>query len=185
SLGYMDDVTQALPFRLLEAPRVLVLGAGGGTDVLFALHHGARHVDAVELNRQVVRLVRDTFSDFNGGLYDDERVEVHVAEARGFVRKSKDRYDLVQVSLMDSFASSGAGVQALGESYLYTVEAIEEYVQHLEPGGFLAITRWIKLPPRDNLKLVATVRDALERTGVDQPGQRMAIIRSWNTATLL
>ncbi|HLU06010.1 MAG TPA: hypothetical protein VKZ91_05585 [Woeseiaceae bacterium] len=185
SLGYMDDVTQALPYRLLKDPRALVLGAGGGTDVLFALHHGARRVDAVELDPQAVELVAQTYGDFTGHLYDDQRVRVHIAEARGFVRRSEDRFDLIQVSLMDSFAASGAGVQALGESYLYTVEAIEEYLQHLEPGGFLAITRWIKLPPRDNLKLVATVRAALERAGVDQPGRRLAIIRSWNTATLM
>src|SRR5690606_7172576 len=67
----------------------------------------------------------------------------------------------------------------------YTVEAIEDYLLHLEPGGFLAITRWIKLPPRDNLKLVATVRAGLERTGNEEPGRSLAIIRSWNTATLL
>jgi Spermine/spermidine synthase domain len=184
-LAYMDDMTQALPYRLLENPRVLVIGAGGGTDVLFALHHGARRVDAVELDPQLVELVAKTYADFTGHLYADERVRVHIAEARGFIRKSKDRFDLIQVSLMDSFAASGAGVQALGESYLYTVEAIEDYLLHLEPGGFLAITRWIKLPPRDNLKLVATVRAALERTGNEEPGQSLAIIRSWNTATLL
>src|SRR5690606_8524125 len=137
---------------------------------LFALQHGARRVDAVELNPQAVELVAETYSDFTGRLYDDERVEVHIAEARGFVRRSEDRFDLIQVSLMDSFAASGAGVQALGESYLYTVEAIEEYLQHLGPAGFLAVTRWIKLPPRDILKLVATIRAALERAGVERPG---------------
>ena len=185
ALGYMDDVTQALPYRLLQDPRVLVLGAGGGTDVLFALHHGARRVDAVELDPQLVQLVAKTYADFTGHLYEDERVRVHIAEARGFVRKSKNRFDLIQVSLMDSFSASGAGVQALGESYLYTVEAIEDYLRHLEPGGFLAITRWIKLPPRDNLKLVATVRAALVRSGNEEPGRSLAMIRSWNTATLL
>jgi len=185
ALGYMDDVTQALPFRLLERPRVLVLGAGGGTDVRFALYHGARSVDAVELNAQMIRLVRETYGEFTGRLYADDRVTVHVAEARGFVRKSDDRFDLIQVSLMDSFAASGAGVQALGENYLYTVEAVQEYLQHLSPNGMLAITRWIKMPPRDNLKLVATVRAALERGGIDEPGRRLAVIRSWNTSTLL
>jgi spermidine synthase len=185
ALGYMDDVTQALPYRLLDRPRVLVLGAGGGTDVLFALYHGARSVDAVELNAQTVQLVGETFGDFTGQLYADHRVTVHVSEARGFLRRGNDRFDLIQVSLMDSFAASGAGVQALGESYLYTVEAVQEYLQHLNPNGLLAITRWIKLPPRDNLKLVATVREAMEQSGIEEPGRRMAIIRSWNTGTLL
>ena len=185
ALRYMDDVTQALPYRLLERPRVLVLGAGGGTDVLFALYHGARSVDAVEVDARAVQLVGEGFADFTGNLYGNDRVTVHVAEARGFVAQSKERFDLIQVSLMDSFAASGAGVQALGESYLYTVEALQEYLQHLTPGGILAITRWIKLPPRDNLKLVATAIEALEQIGVPNPGARIAIIRSWNTSTLL
>ena len=67
--------------------------------------------------------------------------------------RSKDQYDLIQVALLDSFAASGSGLQALSESYLYTVEAIQEYLKHTAPGGMLAITRWLKLPPRDNLKL--------------------------------
>jgi SAM-dependent methyltransferase len=185
TLRYMDDVTQALPYRLLDRPRVLVLGAGGGTDVLFALYHGARSVDAVELDARTVQLVGDRFADFTGHLYENGRVTVHVAEARGFVARSDRRFDLIQVSLTDSFAVSGGGVQALGESYLYTVEALQEYLQHLTPGGLLAITRWIKLPPRDNLKLVATAVYALEQMGVADPGARLAIIRSWNTSTLL
>jgi len=185
ALRYMDDVTQALPYKLLERPRVLVLGAGGGTDVLFALYHGARSVDAVEIDARTVQLVRDRFGDFAGNLYDHDQVTVHVAEARGFVAQSKQGFDLVQVSLLDSFAASGAGVQALGESYLYTVEALQDYLRHLTPGGLLAITRWIELPPRDNLKLVATAIEALEHTGVANPGARIAIVRSWNTSTLL
>jgi SAM-dependent methyltransferase len=185
ALGYMGDMPQAVPYRLLESPRVLVLGAGGGADVLFALYHGAVHVDAVELNPQAVRLVDEVFADFAGHLYDDPRVDVHIAEARGFVAATDESWDLIQVSLLDSFAASGSGVQALSESYLYTVEALEEYLRHLEPGGVLAITRWLKMPPRDSLKLVATAREALTRLGAAEPARHLAVIRSWNTSTLL
>jgi hypothetical protein len=87
--------------------------------------------------------------------------------------------------LLDSFAASGSGAQALSESYLYTVEAIQEYLAHTTPGGMLAITRWLKLPPRDSLKLVATVIAALRKIGASQPEQQIAMIRSWNTSTLL
>ncbi len=185
ALGYMGDVTAALPYALLDAPRVLVLGAGGGADVLLALYNGAAHIDAVELNPQITNLVTNTYADFAGHLYDDERITLHTQEARGFVARSKDRYDLIQVALLDSFAASGSGVQALNESYLYTVEAIQEYLAHTAADGMLAITRWLKLPPRDNLKLVATVRTALHQMGVDDPGRQLAMIRSWNTSTLL
>ena len=185
ALGYLGDVTAALPYQLLDEPAVLILGAGGGTDLLLALYNGAVKIDAVELNPQMTNLVRDTYADFAGHLFDDERITVHAREARGFVAQSEDRYDLIHIGLLDSFATSGSGVQSLNESYLYTVEAIQEYLQHTSAGGMLAITRWLKLPPRDSLKLVATVIEALRASGVADPGRQLALIRSWNTITLL
>lgn len=184
-LAYMHDLTMALPYRLLEHPRVLVLGAGGGTDVLMALELGAARVDAVELNAHTVELVREDYGEFTGGIYEHPRVAVHVAEARGYVARSRERYDLVQISLLDSFAASGSGVQSLSETYLYTVEAMQEYLGRLAPGGMLAITRWLELPPRDSLKLIATAAEALRRNGHSEPGESVSMIRSWNTGTLL
>lgn len=184
-LGYLGDVTAALPYRLLDEPVVLVLGAGGGGDVLLALHNGASRVDAVELNPQMIGLVRDAYSDFAGHLYEDSRVTLHAREARGFVAQSDNHYDLIQIGLLDSFGASGAGVQALHENYLYTVEGLQEYLAHLAPDGVLAITRWLKLPPRDSLKLFATAVAALRESDVDAPGSRLVMIRSWNTSTLL
>ena len=184
-LGYLGDVAAALPYGLLESPAVLVLGAGGGSDILLALHNGASRVDAVELNPQMNGLVRDTYAEFAGHLYNETRVAVHTGEARGFVARSETHYDLIQIGLLDSFSASGAGVQSLHESYLYTVEGLREYMAHLRPGGLLAITRWIKLPPRDSLKLFAIGIEALRAAGVEEPGQRLAMIRSWNTSTLL
>jgi len=185
SVAYLGDMTAALPFALLDDPAVLILGAGTGNDVLMALYHGARRIDAVELNPQMTALVSDTYADFAGHIYDDPRVTVHTDEARGFVVKHDADYDLIQIGLLDSFGASGAGVQALNESYIYTVEALREYLDDLPPGGILAITRWIKLPPRDSVKLVATAIEALRQSGVSEPGQRFAMIRSWNTSTLL
>jgi len=184
-LSYLDYLSSALPYQLLEKPDVLVLGAGGGSDVLQALYHRASHVDAVELNPKVVDLVNREFADFTGALYDLPGVTVYNSEARGFVAAGTTRYDLIQVALMDSFSASSAGLYALSENYLYTVEAFAQYLQHLEPGGILSITRWIKMPPRDGLKIFATVVKALEQAGVKDPGRHMAMIRSWNTSTLL
>jgi hypothetical protein len=110
---------------------------------------------------------------------------VYTDEARGFVARNDSRYDLIQIGLLDSFGASGAGVQALNESYIYTIGALREYLADLEPGGLLAITRWIKMPPRDSVKLLATAIEALRQTGVNDPGRRIAMIRSWNTSTLL
>jgi SAM-dependent methyltransferase len=184
-LAYLDYLTSALPYHLVRQPRVLVLGAGGGADVLQALYHQASRVEAVELNPQVVDLVRGEFADFAGRLYDRPEVQVHLAEARGFVAASHDPYDLIQVALLDAYSSSAAGLYALSESYLYTVEAFEQYLQRLRPGGFLAITRWLQAPPRDSLKVLTTAVAALERRGVSHPGAQLALIRGFKTSTLL
>jgi hypothetical protein len=184
-LAYLDQLTSALPYHLLERPRVLVLGSGAGVDVLQALYHRSRAIDAVELNPQVIDLVQRQFAEFSGTPYSAPRVRVHIGEARGFVAGHDERFDLIQVALLDAFGASSAGLYALSESYLYTVEAIGEYIDHLEPGGLLAITRWVNLPPRDALKLFATAVTALEDRGAAQPSQQLALIRGWKTATLL
>ena len=184
-LAYLDFTTAALPYHLLERPDVLVLGAGGGTHVLLALYHDAQRIDAVELNPQLAQLVRGRYADFAGHLYDRPEVRVQIGEARGFVAASADRFDLIQVPLLDAFAAAAAGTVSLNASFVYTVEAFDTYLDHLEPGGYLAITRWLKLPPRDSAKLFLTALRALERRGVAEPARQLALIRSWETTTLL
>ena len=183
--SYLGFMTSALPYHLLEEPRVLILGAGGGSDVLQALYHGAAAIDAVELDPRMVRLVAETHSAFAGDLYAHPEVTTHTAEARAFVAGSPDDWDLIQIPLLDSFAAAATGVHGLSESYVYTTEALREYLRHLRPGGYIAITRWLKLPPRDSLKLFATALEALEQEGVMEPGRRLVLLRGWGTTTLL
>jgi spermidine synthase len=185
ALGYLDQQTIALPYHLLDRPATLVLGAGGGADVLQALYHHASRIDAVELNAQLTELVRRDFGDFAGHIYEHPGIAVHIAEARSFVEASHAHWDLIHVALLDSFATSAAGVQALSESPIYTIEALQAYLDHLAPGGMLAITRWLGNPPRDTLKLFATVIAALEASNVISPDERLVLLHSWNTATLL
>ena len=185
NIAYLADLSSALPYHLLKAPQVLVLGAGGGSDVLQALYHQASSVDAIELNPQMIDLVRDTYNNFSGQIYRHPHVNVHIADARDYLSSHDVTYDLIQVALVDSFTASGAGTHALSESYLYTVEALQQYYQHLKEGGVLAITRWLKLPPRDSLKLFATSITALHQLGITQPSAQLALIRSWQTCTLL
>ncbi|MGQ0578791.1 MAG: SAM-dependent methyltransferase [Betaproteobacteria bacterium] len=184
-LVYIDYLTSALPYHLISAPRVLVLGAGAGTDVLQALYHGAATVDAVELNSQTTELVEREFGEFSGRPYSRPGVRLHIAEARGFVAASRGQFDVIQLGLLDAFGASAAGLYALNESYLYTVEALQRYLMRLRPDGYLAITRWVDLPPRDALKLFATAIVALENDNVRDPGARLAMIRNWTTATLI
>lgn len=184
--AYLDYVTSAVAYRVAPArPEVLVIGAGGGTDVIAALSQGAAHVTAVEVDPNVFGLVRGPLGAFSGGLYERDDVTPVVAEGRGFLESQPKQYDLIQIALLDSFTATAAGVHALNESYLYTIEAIERYLDRLTPGGVLAMTRWLKTPPRDALKLFATTVEACERAGFETPGDHLVFIRSWNTGTIL
>ncbi len=183
--AHLKDMTSALPYRLLERPRVLVLGAGSGGDILQARVLGAREVDAVELDRQLVALVEEDLAAFSGRPFSAPGVHLHVAEARGFVAASEKRYDLIQVALLDAFGTGAAGLGSLAESHLYTVEAIDAYLGRLAPGGLLAVTRWVSLPPRDALRFFSSVVKTLEGRGVSAPGESLAMIRGWSTATVL
>jgi len=184
-LPYLDWQTSSLPYYLAEPEQVLVLGAGGGAEVQLALNHHVPQIDAVELNPQVIDLVSEDFGEYSGRLYQRPGVKVHIADARGFIREDRQRYDLIQISLLDAFGASSAGLYSLSENYLYTVEALQDYLQRLNPEGYLAISRWIKLPPRDSLKLYATALRALRETGVSEPQRQLVLIRGWQTGTLL
>ena len=184
-LRYLEAETAALPYRLVDRPRVLVLGAGGGAEVLRALHHGASAVDAVELNPDVLAIVREVLQGAPGASWEGESVRTHVADARSFAARSSQQWDLIQIALVDSFSAAAAGVHALDESLLYTVEALGTFLDRLAPEGVLAVTRWLKLPPRDALKLLWTARAALEERGVADPASRLVMIRGWKTTTLV
>ena len=187
-LAFLDDTISAVAYHLVDKPRVLVLGTGGGSDVLNALYHTATSVDSVELNPQIIDLMSHQYSDFSGHILSSVPafpVSVHIAEARGFIRSTEEKYDLIQIAMLDSAGAAASGTHTLNENYLYTVEAIEEFVQHLTPGGILSITRWLKSPPRDMIKLFATAVEALEHVGGAVPGNQLALIREWRTGTLL
>lgn len=187
-LAFLDDTISAVAYHLVDKPRVLVLGAGGGSDVLNALYHNATSVDAVELNPQIVDLMVHQYRDFSGQIFGSVPsypVNVHIAEARGFIQSTSKKYDLIQIAMLDSVGAAASGTHSLNENYLYTVEAIEELVQHLTPDGILSITRWLKSPPRDMIKLFATAVEALEQIDDAAPADQLALIREWRTGTLL
>ena len=184
-LAYLDDLTSALPYHLQDPKKVLILGAGGGAGILQALYHDAGRIDAVEINPQVVDLVGNRFGEFSGGIFDHARVKLHIAEARGFLQRDTSRYDLIQIPLLGSFATAAAGMHGLNENYLYTVEALQQALKRLDDQGYIALTRWINLPPRDSLKLFASAIEALKALGTDNIERRLALIRGWQTSTLL
>lgn len=182
---YLDFTTNALPFQLLHRPTVLILGAGGGSDVLRAVEHKARFIDVVEVNSALADLLVSPNAGLGPNVFTNPRVRLHISDARAFVAASEDRYDLIQLSLVDSPGAASSGLRSLSASTLYTVEAVGEYLKHLSPEGMLIITRWLKAPPRDSLKLIATATEALEGLGIDDTAARIGSLRGWMTTTVV
>ena len=159
----------------------LVIGPGGGRDLASALVFGARRADGVEINPIIADdVMRGRFRDFSGGIYTNPKVRIFVDDGRSFVRRSPNRYDVIQASLVDTWAATAAGAYTLTENTLYTVEAFDDYIDHLTDGGVLTITRWVM----DGLRLVSLAQAACERRGWSA-ADRLAVVRYDRVATFL
>ena len=185
SLAFTEALPTALPYRLHDDPEVLILGAGGGLEVLTALHHGSLSITAVEANPIVVRLVREDYGAFSGYIYQDERVRAIVSEGRSFVRGSQRVYDTIVLPMAHGASVASSGVYALSEDYLYTVDAFRELLGRLSEDGFLCVSTWLLPPPREDVRMVSLAAAALEDLDVINPSEHIAVIRSWGTITLL
>ena len=181
---YLRYELTALAYHLVERPAgftALVIGPGGGRDLLSALVFGSQHVDAVEINPIIARdVMLDRFRNYSGGVYAHPRVAVHVDDGRSFIRRSTSRYDVIQASLVDTWAATAAGAYTLTENSLYTTEAFGEYIDHLTDDGLLSITRWVF----DGLRLVTLAQEACAARGLDA-AQHLAIVRKDRVATFL
>jgi hypothetical protein len=174
----------AVAYHLAERPggfSALVIGPGGGRDLLSALLFGARRVDGVEINPIIVRdVMLDRFREYSGNLYANSRVSIHVEDGRSFVRRSPERFDVIQASLVDTWAATAAGAYTLTENTLYTTEAFGEYLDRLTPDGLLTITRWVA----DGLRLVSLAQEACARRGLDA-AQHLAIVQYKTVMTFI
>ena len=192
-LDFVDYLPVALPYRLRPQAKALIIEPEGGLDVLVALHQGGSSVVAVESNPLVIEVARDAFpsplgGDQGGGVggpYHDPRVTVVVENGRSYVRHVGETFDVVQVSLADTYRPVTSGAYSLSESYLYTVEAFADYLAHLSEGGLLVVSRWLQTPPSESLRAGALAVTALEKAGLSQPELRLVAIRSWSTLLLL
>jgi spermidine synthase len=167
-LSYLkDDVINAA--YLVQPPAdVAVVGVGGGRDILSGLFFGARHISGIEINPAIFDVLTDKFADFSGHLDRQPGVSLVNAEARSYINHSSDRYDLVQISLIDTWAATAAGGLTLTENRLYTVEAWGDFYRALKPGGLLSVSRWYDPDSHrgEFYRLVAIAASALQRKGV-------------------
>jgi spermidine synthase len=154
-----------------------IIGPGGGVDVLRAVANGSQNVTGIEINPIIANdIMRDRFADYAHHLYEIPEVHMHVSDGRSFVRNSSDRYDVVQMTLVDTWASTAAGAFALSENNLYTVEAFREYFEHLKPDGIIAITRWEFAQPREALRVVSQAMEALRQLGMQDSTDNFIIV---------
>lgn len=162
-----------------EAPKVLIIGPGGGPDVLDALSLNASHVTGAEINPLIANeIMRKRFKDYSGGLYASHpRVRIVVDEGRSFIRSTPEQFDVIQATLVDTWAATSAGAFALTENNLYTVEAFKDYVNHLSPNGVLTMTRWLLQPPQQELRLISLTRTMMKDLGISNPEQHIMIIK--------
>ncbi|OAE99863.1 hypothetical protein AYJ54_32310 [Bradyrhizobium centrolobii] len=167
-LSYLkDDVINAA--YLVQPPAdVAVVGVGGGRDILSGLFFGAKRIRGIEINPAIFEVLTDKFADFSGHLDRQPGVSLINSEARSYINHSSDRYDLVQISLIDTWAATAAGGLTLTENRLYTVEAWDDFYRALKPGGMLSVSRWYEPENyRDEFyRLVAIAASALQRDGV-------------------
>jgi SAM-dependent methyltransferase len=167
-LSYLKDDVINAAYLVQQPADVAVVGVGGGRDILSALFFGAKHIYGIEINPAIFEVLTDKFAEFSGHLDRQPGVSLVNAEARSYINHSSDRYDLVQISLIDTWAATAAGGLTLTENRLYTVEAWDDFYRSLKPGGLLSVSRWYS--PDDHrgefYRLVAIAASALQRTGV-------------------
>jgi len=154
-----------------------IIGPGGGVDVLRAVANGSPSVTGIEINPIIANTVmRGRYADYSHHLYEQPEVHIQVTDGRSFVRNAKQNFDVVQMTLVDTWASTAAGAFALSENSLYTVEAFREYFEHLKPDGMIAITRWEFRQPREALRVVSVAMQALHELGVQNPARNFIVV---------
>jgi len=154
-----------------------IIGPGGGVDVMRAVANGSPSVTGIEINPTIANnIMRGRYADYSFHLYDRPQVHIHVQDGRSYIRSSHDQYDVVQMTLVDTWASTAAGAFALSENNLYTIEAFREYFDHLKPDGMIAITRWEFKQPREALRVVSQGIEALHQVGVADPRRHFVLI---------
>ncbi|MBX5482916.1 MAG: hypothetical protein IRZ16_13905 [Myxococcaceae bacterium] len=187
-MRFPESRVSGLVYAIRKEGPALIIGPGGGPDVHAALMAGVPRVVGVEVNPLIAETVmKGAYRDYNGGLYDDPRVDVHVDDGRSFVRRSEEQFSSIQATLVDTWAASAAGAFTLTENNLYTAEAFVEYLRRLKPQGVLSMTRWYGSPPLEFIRLLGLGREALTRLGVSwqQHGQHFFVVADNRMATML
>ena len=167
---------QSVAYELRPGGRALVIGGGGGRDIENALSAGQRRVDVIELNRVIRETVDEDLGAHSGAPYSLPGVTAVDGDGRSQLAARDTRYDVIHIGFTDTLSAASAQGFALSEANLYTVEAFREYLDHLEPGGVLAVTRLHRLVGDEALRTTVLALEALEREGVAEPERGVAVL---------
>ncbi len=175
------DITN-LAHYIRPDSRVLVVGAGGGRDVLSALAFDQKSVVAVEINEDILDAVNGKFGDFTGHLDQNPKVLFVNDEARSYIARQRDPFDMIQISLIDTWAATAAGALVLTENSLYTLEAWKLFLERLTPRGVLSISRWYHQKRRGGFyRLTSLATASLLQSGIQNPREHIVILRNSNS----
>ena len=162
------DTATGLVYRLRSGADVLIIGPGGGRDVAAAMAVDSR-ITAVEINPIITGdVMTKLYLDYSGAIYHDPSVELVTADARSYLERSNEAFDVIQVNAVDTWAAASGGGFTLSESYLYTVEAFENYFRHLKDDGILQVGRWAFRQPQQLARIVSVAVEAFRRMDVTQ-----------------
>jgi len=165
------------PHHLRHEARVCIVGSGGGRDILTTKVFGQKRVTAIEINANILNVVNGHFGDFTGHLDRDPTVTLVHDEARSYLARSRERFDIVQLTFIDTWAATAAGAYALTENSLYTVEAWKIFLDRLEDDGLLSVARALNLELE---RLVSLGHAALRASGAEHPERHMVLVTNRN-----
>lgn len=182
-LGYLGLDISAIAYNISNNNDVLVLGAGGGRDLLTALLFGANRVVGVEINEDIVDIAVNKLRWFSPGMFDNgNRIQLIVDEGRSYVSRSEKKYDIIQASLVDSFAAFSNGAFALTENSLYTSESWKIFLNHLKEHGILTFSRWYDYNnPSEIYRIIALAKSSLIEIGINNPRQHIMLVSTRQT----
>jgi hypothetical protein len=178
---YLGFLPAALPYRMTSRPEVAQFSLRGTEGILMAAGNGASSVTVVEQAAEVGRMVEEDLAKFSAGMPPSLRLEIRREGGRNFLARGGEKFDIIELADVSSLTFSSLGIHATGETYLLTRQGVRDALARLKRRGVLAVSGWLKSPPRESLKILNTIRAELEQAGDVPVSERFVVVRGWGS----